>query len=237
MNASRIRSAIACFCGWHSWHGCQCSRCPQTRDQEHDWDGCRCARCGRKRDKAHQWDGCRCARCGRERDEAHQWDGCRCLRCGRHRHDVHKWDGCKCTHCWRTRDEAHRWDGCRCTRCWKTRDEGHQWGPVSLACDECGGRGFFPIDVSASNEWPGTHWQHETCSRCSGSGRGYRPWRECVKCRKREYGWDLSHDQIAQRAKQIRMQRGCPRGKDKEIWFEAEKQLTQELEESMRNRE
>jgi hypothetical protein len=35
-----------------------------------------------------------------------------------------------------------------------------------------------------------------------------------------------THDQIAQRAREIWERRGCPQGQDREIWLEAEAQLT-----------
>ena len=41
-----------------------------------------------------------------------------------------------------------------------------------------------------------------------------------------------THDQIAKRALEIWMQHGCPPGEDKKNWFEAERQLKEE----MRNR-
>jgi hypothetical protein len=37
-----------------------------------------------------------------------------------------------------------------------------------------------------------------------------------------------THDQIAQRAREIWERRGCPQGQDREIWLEAEAQLTKE---------
>jgi hypothetical protein len=38
----------------------------------------------------------------------------------------------------------------------------------------------------------------------------------------------LAHDRIAQRAREIWERRGCPQGQDREIWLEAEAQLTKE---------
>ena len=39
----------------------------------------------------------------------------------------------------------------------------------------------------------------------------------------------LSHDQIAERAKNIWIERGCPSNQDEQNWLEAENQLKQEL--------
>jgi len=39
----------------------------------------------------------------------------------------------------------------------------------------------------------------------------------------------LAHDQIAERAKRLWQQRGCPQGQDEYIWHEAERQLKREL--------
>jgi len=39
----------------------------------------------------------------------------------------------------------------------------------------------------------------------------------------------LTHDQIADRAKEVWQQRGCPHGQDEYIWHEAERQLMQEV--------
>jgi hypothetical protein len=39
----------------------------------------------------------------------------------------------------------------------------------------------------------------------------------------------LTHDQIAERAKRLWQQRGCPQGQDEYIWHEAERQLKREL--------
>jgi hypothetical protein len=39
----------------------------------------------------------------------------------------------------------------------------------------------------------------------------------------------LTHDQIAERAKKVWQERGCPQGKDEYIWHEAERQLKREL--------
>lgn len=39
----------------------------------------------------------------------------------------------------------------------------------------------------------------------------------------------ISHDEIARRAREIWVQRGCPTGEDEKIWLEAEVQLTHEL--------
>jgi hypothetical protein len=39
----------------------------------------------------------------------------------------------------------------------------------------------------------------------------------------------LNHEQVAERAKAIWKQRGCPSGQDEQNWFEAEKQLKMEL--------
>ena len=39
----------------------------------------------------------------------------------------------------------------------------------------------------------------------------------------------LSHEQIAERAKTLWMNQGCPFGQDEQNWFEAESQLKQEL--------
>jgi hypothetical protein len=39
----------------------------------------------------------------------------------------------------------------------------------------------------------------------------------------------LTHEQIAQRAHEIWQSRGCPWGDEDKYWFEAEKQLRQEL--------
>ncbi len=39
----------------------------------------------------------------------------------------------------------------------------------------------------------------------------------------------LTHDQIAERAKSIWRQKGCPSGQDEVIWYEAESQLKREL--------
>ncbi|MEN6424045.1 MAG: DUF2934 domain-containing protein [Phycisphaerales bacterium] len=38
----------------------------------------------------------------------------------------------------------------------------------------------------------------------------------------------LGHDQIAERAKRLWQQRGCPQGQDEFIWHEAERQLKRE---------
>ncbi len=38
-----------------------------------------------------------------------------------------------------------------------------------------------------------------------------------------------TYEQIAERAKSIWMNRGCPNGQDEKIWFDAESQLKQEL--------
>jgi len=38
-----------------------------------------------------------------------------------------------------------------------------------------------------------------------------------------------THDQIAQRARQIWERRGYPQGQDKQIWLEAEEQLAKEM--------
>jgi hypothetical protein len=39
----------------------------------------------------------------------------------------------------------------------------------------------------------------------------------------------LTHEQVAERAKAIWKQHGCPIGQDEQNWFEAEKQLKKEL--------
>jgi hypothetical protein len=38
-----------------------------------------------------------------------------------------------------------------------------------------------------------------------------------------------THNQIAKRALEIWMQHGCPPGEDKKNWFEAERQLKEEM--------
>jgi len=39
----------------------------------------------------------------------------------------------------------------------------------------------------------------------------------------------ISHEQIAERARNIWINRGCPNNKDSENWYDAENQLKQEL--------
>lgn len=43
-------------------------------------------------------------------------------------------------------------------------------------------------------------------------------------------GLDASHDQIAARAEVLWREKGCPQGRDKEVWLEAERQLRAELQ-------
>lgn len=60
----------------HTYHGCQCVGCGQTRpesDPHHQWQNCRCKVCGRIRDEQHLWNptGCVCSVCGKT---AHEWE-------------------------------------------------------------------------------------------------------------------------------------------------------------------
>jgi hypothetical protein len=76
---------LVCVFGIHSWYGCRCTRCEQTRDAEHDWsrDCDKCARCGKTRVDAHSWSGCKCSKCEQTRDEGHSLDAFVCSRCGK----------------------------------------------------------------------------------------------------------------------------------------------------------
>jgi hypothetical protein len=60
--------AILCRFGQHSWNGCVCMRCGDTRDREHDFSkNCRiCGRCGQTRANAHDFtlDRRKCSKCG-----------------------------------------------------------------------------------------------------------------------------------------------------------------------------
>ncbi len=58
---------MKCRFGLHSWEGCKCSRCPETRDKGHDWSSScvKCARCGKQRFESQGPAIC-CSRCGKK---------------------------------------------------------------------------------------------------------------------------------------------------------------------------
>lgn len=63
----------------------------------------------------------------------------------------------------------------------------------------------------------------------SGSATIAPPRRADTKPRPATTGPKITHDQIARRAHEIWVKRGCKHGQDKENWFEAERQLKAEL--------
>jgi hypothetical protein len=61
----------------HTWDGCKCSACGETRDQDHYWDEdckeCKCTRCGKLLDHMHRWEAGRCVVCGQTLEHAFFW--------------------------------------------------------------------------------------------------------------------------------------------------------------------
>ncbi len=55
------------------------------------------------------------------------------------------------------------------------------------------------------------------------------PRRAGTKSRPATAGPKITHDQIARRAHEIWVKQGCKHGRDRENWFEAERQLKAEL--------
>ncbi len=110
--------SIKCLFGFHSWDGCKCSKCGQTRDKKHQWEGLKCSRCGQGWDEELKRRGLKCPRCGQTRDEEHPWINCKCTRCGK---VVHRWDGgCTCKECGLVRAEkGHKWKDGVCSICGK----------------------------------------------------------------------------------------------------------------------
>lgn len=91
--------SIKCKLGLHSWNGCKCTICGQTRDKQHDWlENCeKCTTCGKTRENNHDWsnDCEKCSKCGNKRSNQHIFEGCKCTVCGK---ENHNWqiqsDGC-----------------------------------------------------------------------------------------------------------------------------------------------
>jgi len=56
---------LSCSLGFHSWDGCKCSKCGESRDKGHDWSkSCEyCPRCSKKRTGIHRWKDCKCLKC------------------------------------------------------------------------------------------------------------------------------------------------------------------------------
>ncbi|MCU0915978.1 MAG: DUF2934 domain-containing protein [Planctomycetes bacterium] len=68
-----------------------------------------------------------------------------------------------------------------------------------------------------------------TSSSQAGGATAAAPRRSGAKSRPAADGPKITHDQIARRAHELWVQQGCPHGRDRENWFEAEKQLRAEL--------
>ena len=131
----------------HSFKGCKCAYCGETRDSNHnfakfDKEKCLdiCVDCGKTR-KHHSWQFCKCTVCGAKQDLNH--------------HFMRVEGTCteKCTECGKVRAEAHdyvRMEGkCeeRCTRCGKVRTLEHKYD-VSGVCTVCGSRDPKPFTLS-----------------------------------------------------------------------------------------
>lgn len=65
-----VASKAACNIRGHSWLGCKCTRCGETRDMEHAFKPIagkceqKCSVCEKTTELPHQWNGTRCVRCG-----------------------------------------------------------------------------------------------------------------------------------------------------------------------------
>jgi hypothetical protein len=109
--------------GEHHWchgtsgddKGCNlCLRCGATRTGEHSWRGCKCSICHETRNEGHGWskDCEKCPRCGATQSGAHDWskDCGKCGICKRMRADAHDWskDSGKCARCGKTHADADR---------------------------------------------------------------------------------------------------------------------------------
>ena len=68
-----------------------------------------------------------------------------------------------------------------------------------------------------------------TSSPQAGGATMAPPRRAGTKPRSATTGPKITHDQIARRAHEIWVQQGCSHGRDRENWFEAERQLKAEL--------
>jgi hypothetical protein len=83
---------LKCVLGFHTWHGCKCSKCGKSRDEAHDFGkNCeKCAKCGKTRAEGHDWtaDCEKCSKCGKSRRNKHAWENGKCSVCGKIREDV-----------------------------------------------------------------------------------------------------------------------------------------------------
>ena len=68
--AAAVVSKASCKIIGHSWLGCKCTRCGETRDEEHDFHPTagkceqKCSACGKAEELPHEWNGGKCKRCG-----------------------------------------------------------------------------------------------------------------------------------------------------------------------------
>ncbi len=186
---------VLCMVFGHSWQGCKCKRCGETRNEEHSWNGCKCSVCGAVRDEGHNWNGCRCTVCDKRRDEGHIWVGpsrgrfaeekC-CLHCDicyKTIYTEHQFESVegqcyrKCAKCGLITEPNHEWDGCTCIVCGENRYKHHKW--VQDGCNEkccvCG-------EKKESGRWH--NWVRigciEQCSAC-GAKRENEEWHTWVR--------------------------------------------------------
>jgi len=137
-------------CGYrkpHTWNGCKCSGCGQTRDSEHAWEYCKCAVCGKTIDSSHKFMqisgkcAVKCEICGKIEEGQHSWEYCKCAVCGNTRDSLHNFKqisgecAVKCEICG-AREEYHEWNGCKCSDCNRTRNSEHKW--ENGVCVICG---------------------------------------------------------------------------------------------------
>lgn len=102
-----------CKIGFHTWHGCICTECGITRDEQHEWYGCKCQECGKIRIDHHDWskDCEECSICGSTRWLEHDWlNNCeKCSKCNKTRQNAHDWsiDSEKCSKCSKIKHNAN----------------------------------------------------------------------------------------------------------------------------------
>lgn len=82
---------LKCVVGRHNWfYDCEeCYECGKTRTGAHSWNGCKCTKCyqtrDETRDEGHDWtEDCeKCKHCGKIRKGAHTWHEKSCSACGK----------------------------------------------------------------------------------------------------------------------------------------------------------
>ena len=88
--------SLKCKLGFHSWDGCKCTECYETRDKKHNWNGCVCSTCLIEN---HSLNGCICTKCKVEFHRDCSSNGI-CKNCGKtHDHEYNSENSYKCNHC------------------------------------------------------------------------------------------------------------------------------------------